>query len=64
VGGIRGMQELSRRVNSGEMAVAFALYPVSLKQLMAIADSGRIMPPKTTWFEPKLRSGLVVHLLD
>lgn len=64
VGGIRGMQELSRRVDSGEMAVAFALYPVSLKQLMAIADSGRIMPPKTTWFEPKLRSGLVVHLLD
>ncbi len=64
MGGIRGMQELSRRVNSGEMAVAFALYPVSLKQLMAIADSGRIMPPKTTWFEPKLRSGLVVHLLD
>jgi uncharacterized protein (DUF1015 family) len=64
VGGIRGMQELSRRVDSSEMAVAFALYPVSLKQLMDIADSGRIMPPKTTWFEPKLRSGLVVHLLD
>ncbi|MGB4283758.1 MAG: DUF1015 domain-containing protein, partial [Bacteroidales bacterium] len=64
VGGIRGMQELSRRVDSGEMAVAFALYPVTLKQLIAIADSGKIMPPKTTWFEPKLRSGLVVHLLD
>jgi len=64
VGGIRGMQELSRRVDSGEMAVAFALYPVTLKQLIAIADSGKIMPPKTTRFEPKLRSGLVVHLLD
>jgi uncharacterized protein (DUF1015 family) len=64
VGGIRGLGELKRRVDSGEMAVAFALYPVSMKQLIDIADSGNIMPPKTTWFEPKLRSGLVVHLLD
>jgi uncharacterized protein (DUF1015 family) len=64
VGGIRGLGELARRVDSGEMKVAFALYPVSMKQLMDIADSGNIMPPKTTWFEPKLRSGLVVHKLD
>ncbi len=64
VGGIRGLGELSRRVDSGEMAVAFALYPVSMKQLVDIADSGKIMPPKTTWFEPKLRSGLTIHLLD
>ena len=64
VGGIRGLGELSRRVDSGEMAVAFALYPVSMKQLVGIADSGKIMPPKTTWFEPKLRSGLAIHLLD
>jgi uncharacterized protein (DUF1015 family) len=64
VGGIRGLGELKKRVDSGEMAVAFALYPVSLQQLIDIADSGNIMPPKTTWFEPKLRSGLVVHLLD
>ncbi len=64
VGGIRGLNELKRRVDSGEMAVAFALYPVSLQQLINIADTGNIMPPKTTWFEPKLRSGLVVHLLD
>ena len=64
VGGIRGLGELSRRVDSGEMAVAFALYPVSMDQLMAIADSGAIMPPKTTWFEPKLRSGLAIHALD
>ena len=64
VGGIRGLEELERRVNSGEMKVAFAMYPVSMKQLIDIADSGNIMPPKTTWFEPKLRSGLVVHLLD
>ena len=64
VGGIRGLGELSRRVDSGEMAVAFALYPVSMEQLTAIADSGRIMPPKTTWFEPKLRSGLAIHTLD
>ena len=64
VGGIRGLDELSRRVDSGEMAVAFALYPVSMAQLTAIADSGRIMPPKTTWFEPKLRSGIAIHTLD
>ena len=64
VGGIRGLEELSRRVDSGEMKVAFALYPVSMDQLMAIADSGKIMPPKTTWFEPKLRSGLAIHSLD
>ena len=63
VGGIRGLQELERRVDSGEMAVAFAMYPVSMRQLMDIADSGNIMPPKTTWFEPKLRSGLIVHSL-
>ena len=63
VGGIRGLEELSRRVDSGEMAVAFALYPVSMKQLIDIADSGNIMPPKTTWFEPKLRSGLAIHKL-
>ena len=55
--------ELERRVNNGEMKAAFALYPVSMKQLINIADSGQIMPPKTTWFEPKLRSGLVVHSL-
>ena len=64
VGGIRGLGELSRRVDSGEMKVAFALYPVSMAQLMGIADSGNIMPPKTTWFEPKLRSGLAIHKLD
>ena len=64
IGGIRGLQELERRVDSGEMAVAFAMYPVSMQQLMDIADSGNIMPPKTTWFEPKLRSGLVVHSLE
>jgi len=63
VGGIRGLGELKRRVDSGEMAVAFALYPVSMKQLIDIADTGNIMPPKTTWFEPKLRSGLVIHEL-
>lgn len=64
VGGIRGLGELKKRVDSGEMKVAFALYPVSMKQLIDIADSGNIMPPKTTWFEPKLRSGLVVHALE
>ena len=64
VGGIRGLGELKRRVDSGEMKVALALYPVSMKQLMDIADTGNIMPPKTTWFEPKLRSGLVIHKLD
>lgn len=63
VGGIRGLGELKRRVDSGEMAIALALYPVSMKQLMDIADTGNIMPPKTTWFEPKLRSGLVIHEL-
>ncbi|MBP5374145.1 MAG: DUF1015 domain-containing protein [Bacteroidales bacterium] len=63
VGGIRGLGELSRRVDSGEMAVAFALYPVSMEQLIRIADAGMIMPPKTTWFEPKLRSGLAIHSL-
>lgn len=64
VGGIRGLEELKRRVDSGEMAMALALYPVSMEQLMNIADTGNIMPPKTTWFEPKLRSGLVIHKLD
>ncbi|MBP5333761.1 MAG: DUF1015 domain-containing protein, partial [Bacteroidales bacterium] len=64
VGGIRGLGELSRRVDSGEMKVAFALYPVSMDQLIRIADTGNIMPPKTTWFEPKLRSGLAIHSLD
>lgn len=63
VGGIRGLGELMKRVDSGEMALALALYPVSMKQLMDIADTGNIMPPKTTWFEPKLRSGLVIHKL-
>ncbi len=63
VGGIRGLGELKRRVDDGEMQVAFALYPVSMKQLINIADSGKIMPPKTTWFEPKLRSGLAIHTL-
>lgn len=64
VGGIRGLEELQKRVDSGEMKVAFALYPVSMKQLMDIADTNNIMPPKTTWFEPKLRSGLVIHSLN
>ena len=64
VGGIRGLGELCRRVDSGEMRVAFALYPVSMQQLIDIADNGKIMPPKTTWFEPKLRSGLAIHKLD
>ncbi len=64
VGGIRGLGELQKRVDSGEMAVAFALYPVSMQQLIDIADTGNIMPPKTTWFEPKLRSGLVIHSLS
>src|SRR5574344_403426 len=63
IGGIRGLGELKKRVDSGEMKVAFALYPVSMAQLINIADSGNIMPPKTTWFEPKLRSGLVIHKL-
>jgi len=64
IGGIRGLGELKKRVDSGEMKVAFALFPVSMKQLITIADSGNIMPPKSTWFEPKLRSGLVIHLLS
>ncbi|GHV01096.1 hypothetical protein FACS1894159_08300 [Bacteroidia bacterium] len=64
VGGIRGLGELQRRVDSGEMKVAFALYPVSMKQLTDIADTGNIMPPKTTWFEPKLRSGIVIHSFE
>ena len=64
VGGIRGLGELKQRVDSGEMRVALALYPVSMKQLIDIADSGNIMPPKTTWFEPKLRSGLIIHSLE
>ncbi|MBP3482338.1 MAG: DUF1015 domain-containing protein [Alistipes sp.] len=64
VGGIRGLGELKRRVDSGEMKVAFALYPVSMKQLIDIADTGNIMPPKTTWFEPKLRSGVVIHSFE
>lgn len=63
VGGIRGLGELEKRVNSGEMAAAFSLYPVSIEQLFAIADSGSIMPPKSTWFEPKLRDGLLTHLI-
>ncbi|GAB6008855.1 DUF1015 domain-containing protein [Dysgonomonas reticulitermitis] len=64
VGGIRGLDELKKRVDSGEMKLALALYPVTMKQLIDIADTGNIMPPKTTWFEPKLRSGLVIHKLD
>lgn len=63
VGGIRGLEELSRRVDSGEMKMALALYPVTMQQLMRISDTGNIMPPKTTWFEPKLRSGLIIHEL-
>ena len=64
VGGLRGLEELKRRVDSGEMKMALALYPVTMKQIMDIADSGKIMPPKATWFEPKLRSGLIIHKLD
>jgi uncharacterized protein (DUF1015 family) len=64
VGGIRGLNELEKRVDSGEMAVAFALYPTSIDELLAIADAGKIMPPKSTWFEPKLRDGIVVHMLE
>ncbi|MGD0590705.1 MAG: DUF1015 family protein [Bacteroidota bacterium] len=64
VGGIRGLGELERRVNSGEMKIAFTMYPTSLDELMAIADDGKVMPPKSTWFEPKLRDGLFVHFLD
>jgi uncharacterized protein (DUF1015 family) len=64
VGGIRGLEGLKKRVDSGEMKIAFALFPVSMKQLIRIADTGNIMPPKTTWFEPKLRSGLIIHSLE
>ena len=64
IGGIRGLKELEKRVNSGEMALAFSLFPVSLPQLFDIADSGNVMPPKSTWFEPKLRDGLLTHLTD
>ena len=63
MGGIRGLQALHDRVDRGEMAMALALYPVTMQQIINIADSGQIMPPKTTWFEPKLRSGLVIHEL-
>jgi uncharacterized protein (DUF1015 family) len=63
VGGIRGTAELERRVRSGEMAIAFSLYPTTVEQLMAVSDAGQMMPPKSTWFEPKLRSGLFVHTL-
>ena len=64
VGGIRGLKELEKRVNSGEMRLAFSLYPVTIQQLFAIADSGNVMPPKSTWFEPKLRDGLLTHTLS
>ena len=64
VGGGRGLPELARRVDSGEMAVAFALFPTSMDDLMAVADAGEIMPPKSTWFEPKLADGMVSHVLD
>ena len=64
VGGIRGLGELQKRVDSGEMVAAFAMYPVTMQQIIDIADTGNIMPPKTTWFEPKLRSGLVIHKLS
>jgi uncharacterized protein (DUF1015 family) len=63
IGGIRGVQELERLVDSGEFAVAFSLYPTSMEQLMAVSDAGKVMPPKSTWFEPKLRSGIFIHLL-
>ena len=64
VGGIRGLSELERRVDSGEMQIAFALYPTSMDALMAVADANEVMPPKSTWFEPKLADGLVSHVLD
>ena len=64
VGGIRGLGELEKRVDSGEMAVAFSLFPTSMNALMAVADAGEVMPPKSTWFEPKLADGLVSHVLD
>jgi uncharacterized protein (DUF1015 family) len=63
IGGIRGLKELERKVDSGEYKVAFSMYPVTLEELMKIADEGKVMPPKSTWFEPKLRSGLFVHKL-
>ena len=64
VGGIRGLGELEKRVNSGEMAVAFSMFPTSMEQLMAVADANEVMPPKSTWFEPKLADGLISHVLD
>ena len=64
VGGIRGLKELERRVDSGDMKVAFSLFPVTINQLFDISDSGNVMPPKSTWFEPKLRDGLLTHLID
>ncbi|MCW8942319.1 MAG: DUF1015 domain-containing protein, partial [Gammaproteobacteria bacterium] len=64
VGGIRGLGELEKRVDSGEMAIAFSLYPTSMEALMAVADADEVMPPKSTWFEPKLADGLVSHVLD
>ena len=64
VGGIRGLEELEKKVDSGEMAIAISLYPVSMSQLFAVADSGDVMPPKSTWFEPKLRDGLLTHLIN
>jgi uncharacterized protein (DUF1015 family) len=64
VGGIRGLAELEKRVNSGEMSVAFSLYPTRMEDLMAVADAGEVMPPKSTWFEPKLADGLVSHMID
>ena len=64
VGGVRGLRELERRVQSGRAAVAFALHPTRMEQLMAVADAGKLMPPKSTWFEPKLADGLLSHVLD
>jgi uncharacterized protein (DUF1015 family) len=64
IGGIRGATELEKLVDSGKFAVAFSMYPTSIEQLMSIADAGEVMPPKSTWFEPKLRSGLIIHMLD
>ena len=64
MGGIRGLEELERRVDSGEMEIAFSLYPTRMEDLMSVADAGKVMPPKSTWFEPKLADGLVSHMLD
>ena len=64
VGGIRGLEELERKVDSGKFAVAFSMYPTLMQEVMTVADAGQIMPPKSTWFEPKLRDGMVVHLLE